>query len=173
MLAAVSPSSEFARWWANGLQNNLRAYCNCATGGIVRSIAADDPATAETFAMHLLDRANWLRRTQDESSERERVTLTAEPRACGERLGSPRVHSRTPYRKRKNVRRLRCDPYFIYHRVRRENHLIEVMDFWHSLGWNRTSDILCFPPHLRFLVFSKVKATRVGASKPGRRASFN
>jgi mRNA-degrading endonuclease RelE of RelBE toxin-antitoxin system len=38
----------------------------------------------------------------------------------------------TPYRKRKNVRRLRCDPYFIYYRVRRENHLIEVMDFWHS-----------------------------------------
>jgi hypothetical protein len=38
----------------------------------------------------------------------------------------------TPYRKRKNVRRLRCDPYFIYYRVRRENHLIEVMDFWYS-----------------------------------------
>jgi plasmid stabilization system protein ParE len=38
----------------------------------------------------------------------------------------------TPYRKRKNVRRLRCDPYFIYYRVHRENRLIEVMDFWHS-----------------------------------------
>jgi plasmid stabilization system protein ParE len=72
---------------------------------IVRYIAADDPATAKTFAMHLLDRSNLL----SEFSE----------------LG-------TPYRKRKNVRRLRCDPYFIYYRVRRENHLIEVMDFWHS-----------------------------------------
>ena len=38
----------------------------------------------------------------------------------------------TPYRKRKNVRRLRYDPYFIYYRVRHENRLIEVMDFWHS-----------------------------------------
>jgi len=39
----------------------------------------------------------------------------------------------TPYSKRKNVRRLRYDPYFIYYRVRRENRLIdEVMDFWHS-----------------------------------------
>ena len=37
----------------------------------------------------------------------------------------------TPYRKRKNVP-LRCDPYFIYYRVGRENRLIEVMDFWHS-----------------------------------------
>jgi hypothetical protein len=33
MPVAVSPSSEFARWWANGLQNNLRAYCNRATRG--------------------------------------------------------------------------------------------------------------------------------------------
>jgi len=38
----------------------------------------------------------------------------------------------TPYRKRKNVRRLRCDPYVIYYRVHRENRLSEVMDFWHS-----------------------------------------
>jgi toxin ParE1/3/4 len=72
---------------------------------IVRYIAADDPATAKTFAMHLLDRANLLSEFPE--------------------LG-------TPYRKRKNVRRLRCDPYFIYYRVRHENHLIEVMDFWHS-----------------------------------------
>lgn len=28
MQAAVSPSSEFARWWANGLQSSFRAYRN-------------------------------------------------------------------------------------------------------------------------------------------------
>ena len=39
-------------------------------------------------------------------------------------------------------------PYFIYYRVRRENHLIEVMDFGIQLGWNRTSDLLCIPLHL-------------------------
>ena len=72
---------------------------------IVRYIAVDDPATASTFAMHLLDRAELLSEFPE--------------------LG-------TPYRKRKNVRRLRCDPYFIYYRVRCENRLIEVMDFWHS-----------------------------------------
>jgi toxin ParE1/3/4 len=72
---------------------------------IVWYIAADDPATAKTFAMHLL----------------ERVDLLSEFPELG-----------TPYRKRKNVRRLRCDPYFIYYRVRHESRLIEVMDFWHS-----------------------------------------
>ena len=72
---------------------------------IVRYIAADDSATASTFAMHLLDRAELLSEFPE--------------------LG-------TPYRKRKNVRRLRCDPYFIYYRVHHENRLIEVMDFWHS-----------------------------------------
>jgi len=72
---------------------------------IVRYIADDDPTTASTFAMHLLERAELLSEFPE--------------------LG-------TPYRKRKNVRRLRCDPYFIYYRVHRENRLIEVMDFWHS-----------------------------------------
>jgi toxin ParE1/3/4 len=72
---------------------------------IVRYIAADNPAAAETFAMRLLDRAALLSEFPE--------------------LG-------TPYRKRKNVRRLRYDPYFIYYRVRSENRLIEVMDFWHS-----------------------------------------
>ena len=52
---------------------------------IVRYIAADDPATASTFATHLLDRAELLSEFPE--------------------LG-------TPYRKRKNVRRLRCDPLF-------------------------------------------------------------
>jgi len=60
---------------------------------IVRYIAADDPAAAKTFAMRLLERADLLSEFPE--------------------LG-------TPYRKRKNVRRLRCDPYFIYYRVRRE-----------------------------------------------------
>jgi plasmid stabilization system protein ParE len=63
---------------------------------IVRYIAADDPVTAKTFAMHLLDRAALLSEFPE--------------------LG-------TPHRKRKTVRRLRCDPYFIYYRIRRENHL--------------------------------------------------
>ncbi len=72
---------------------------------IVRYIAADDPEAAKIFAMRLLERADLLSEFPE--------------------LG-------TPYRKRKNVRRLRYDPYFIYYRVRRENSLIEVMDFWHS-----------------------------------------
>ena len=38
----------------------------------------------------------------------------------------------TPYRKRPNVRRLLCKPYFIYYRVRRKEQVIEVMDYWHS-----------------------------------------
>jgi len=72
---------------------------------IVRYIAADDPEAAKIFAMRLLERADLLSEFPE--------------------LG-------TPYRKRKNVRRLRYDPYFIYYRVRHENRLIEVMDFWHS-----------------------------------------
>ena len=72
---------------------------------IVRYIAADDPEAAKIFAMRLLERADLLSEFPE--------------------LG-------TPYSKRKNVRRLRYDPYFIYYRVRRENRLIEVMDFWHS-----------------------------------------
>jgi plasmid stabilization system protein ParE len=74
-------------------------------GDIVRYIAADDPATAKTFGMHLIDRAQLLSEFPE--------------------LG-------TAYRKRKNIRRLRCDPYFIYYRVRHDDHVIEVMDFWHS-----------------------------------------
>ena len=58
---------------------------------IVRYIGADDPETAKAFAMHLIDRADLLSEFPE--------------------LG-------TPYRKHKDVRRLRCDPYFIYYRVR-------------------------------------------------------
>ena len=105
MPAAASPSSEFARWWGDGLQSNFRAYCNCAVRRHRRYIAADEPAAAKTFAMRLLERADLLSEFPE--------------------LG-------TSYRKRKNVRRLRCDPYFIYYRVRREGSVIEVMDFWHS-----------------------------------------
>jgi len=54
---------------------------------VVRYIAAHDPAAAKTFAMRLLERADLL-------------------------LEFPELG--TPYRKRKNVRRLRCDPYLIY-----------------------------------------------------------
>jgi plasmid stabilization system protein ParE len=72
---------------------------------IVRYIAADDPSVAETFALHLIDRAELL--------------------ADFPELG-------TAYRKRKNVRRLRCDPYFIYYRVKSEERVIEIMEFWHA-----------------------------------------
>ena len=105
MPAAVSPSSEFARWWGDGLQVIFAPTAIARLEDIVRYIAADDPAAAKTFAMRLLERADLLSEFPE--------------------LG-------TPYRKRKNVRRLRCDPYFIYYRVRREGRLIEVMDFWRS-----------------------------------------
>jgi toxin ParE1/3/4 len=72
---------------------------------IVRYIAVDDPGTAERFASHLIDRAELL--------------------ADFPELG-------TPYRKRKNVRRLRCDPYFIYYRLPAGKDVIEIMEFWHT-----------------------------------------
>ena len=37
-----------------------------------------------------------------------------------------------PYRKRPNVKRLFCKPYFIYYRVRHDVRLVEIMEFWHS-----------------------------------------
>jgi plasmid stabilization system protein ParE len=37
-----------------------------------------------------------------------------------------------PYRKRANVRRLLCKPYFIYYRVQHDKHVVEIMDYWHS-----------------------------------------
>ena len=99
MQAAVSPSSEFARWRANGLQGSFAPTVIARLEDIVRYIADDHPATASTFAMHLLDRAELLSEFPE--------------------LG-------TPYRKRKNVRRLRCDPYFIYYRVHRENRPLKL-----------------------------------------------
>ena len=72
---------------------------------IVRYIAQDDPAAAERFGNYLADRAQLLGDFPE--------------------LG-------TPYRKRRNVRRILCKPYFIYYRVRRGEQLIEIMDFWHS-----------------------------------------
>ena len=56
----MSPSSEFARWWGDGLQSNFRAYCSARLEDIVRYIAADDPAVAKSFAMRLLERADLL-----------------------------------------------------------------------------------------------------------------
>lgn len=71
---------------------------------IVRYIAVDDPTIAEAFALHLISRAELL----------------ADFRELG-----------TAYRKRKNVRRLRCDPYFIYYRVKSKERAVEIMEFWH------------------------------------------
>ena len=72
---------------------------------IVRFIARDDPRAAVRFGDYLADRAKSLANFPE--------------------LG-------TPYRKRRNVRRLLCKSYFIYYRVRREEQVIEIMDYWHS-----------------------------------------
>jgi plasmid stabilization system protein ParE len=72
---------------------------------IVRFIAQDDPVAAERFGNYLIDRAELLIQFPE--------------------LG-------TPYRKRPNVRRILSKPYFIYYRVRRNEQVIEIMDFWHS-----------------------------------------
>jgi plasmid stabilization system protein ParE len=72
---------------------------------IVRFIAQHDPAAAERFGNYLVYRAELL--------------------ADFPELG-------TSYRKRTNVRRVLCKPYFIYYRVRRDERVIEIMDYWHS-----------------------------------------
>jgi len=72
---------------------------------IIRFIAQDDPAAAERFGNYLVDRAELL--------------------ADFPELG-------TPYRKRPGVRRVLCKPYFIYYRLRREDQVIEIMDYWHA-----------------------------------------
>ena len=72
---------------------------------IVRFIAQDDPQAAIRFGNYLVDRAESLANFPE--------------------LG-------TPYRKRPNVRRLLCKSYFIYYRLRREEQVIEIMDYWHS-----------------------------------------
>ena len=72
---------------------------------IVRYIAQDKPAAAEKFGLHLLDQTAVL--------------------ADFPELGQP-------YQKRAQVRRLWCKPYFIYYRVRPNQKVVEIMDFWHS-----------------------------------------
>ena len=72
---------------------------------IVRFIVQDDPRAAERSGNYLVDRAELL--------------------ADFPELG-------TPYRKRPNVRRILCKPYFIYYRGRRDEQVIEIMDYWHS-----------------------------------------
>jgi len=70
---------------------------------IVRYIAQENPAAAETFGIHLIDRTGVL--------------------ADFPELGQP-------YRKRVNVRRLWCKPN--YYRVQHDQKVVEVMDYWHS-----------------------------------------
>jgi len=72
---------------------------------IVRYIAQNNPRAAEKFGLHLVDRAGLLANFPE--------------------LGRP-------YRKRGNVRRLWCKPYWIYYRVQRDERIVEVMEFWHS-----------------------------------------
>jgi plasmid stabilization system protein ParE len=72
---------------------------------IVRYIAQDDPQAAIRSGEYLVDRAESL--------------------ADFPELGAP-------YRKRPDVRRLLCKPYLIYYRLRPEEKVIEIMDFWHS-----------------------------------------
>ena len=72
---------------------------------IVRFIAQDDSQAAIRFGNYLVDRAESLANFPE--------------------LG-------TPYRKRPNVRWLLCKSYFIYYRLRREEQVIEIMDYWHS-----------------------------------------
>jgi toxin ParE1/3/4 len=72
---------------------------------IVRFIARDDPSAAIRLGDYLVERAASL--------------------ADFPELG-------TPYRKRLHVRRLLCKPYLIYYRLRADDEVIEIMDFWHS-----------------------------------------
>lgn len=72
---------------------------------IVRYIAQDDPQAAIRFGDYLVDRADSL--------------------ADFPKLG-------TPYRRRPQVRRLLCKPYLIYYRLRADEHVIEILDFWHA-----------------------------------------
>jgi plasmid stabilization system protein ParE len=74
-------------------------------GEIVRFIAQDDAEAAIRFGDYLVDRAQSLAEFPE--------------------LG-------TPYRKRPQVRRLLCKPYLIYYRLRQDDQVIEIMDFWHA-----------------------------------------
>ena len=72
---------------------------------IVTHIAKDNPDAAQRFGMRLVDHAELL----------------ADFPALGQ-----------PYRKRPNVRRFLCRPYFIYYRVLHDKRFVEIMDYWHS-----------------------------------------
>src|SRR2546421_11798850 len=87
MPAEASLLRAVAKWWASGLQSNLRASRDRAARRHRALHRSGQSSTAAAFALHLIERAELL--------------------ADFPELG-------TAYRKRKNVRRLRCDPYFIY-----------------------------------------------------------
>ncbi len=72
---------------------------------IVRFITRNNPDAALRFGNRLIDHAQLLAEFPD--------------------LG-------TPYLTRPGVRRLWCKPYFIYHRIRTQDGVIEIMDYWHS-----------------------------------------
>lgn len=72
---------------------------------LVRHIARHNPAAAERFGNKLVDAVNILSRFPE--------------------LGQP-------YRQRRDVRRLWCRPYFIYYRVRSDQRIVEIMEYWHS-----------------------------------------
>ena len=72
---------------------------------IVRLIAEDNADAARRFGFKLLDRTGLLSNFPELGRE---------------------------YRNRPGVRRLLCKPYWIYYRVKHEEKIVEVMDFWHS-----------------------------------------
>src|SRR5207253_6400852 len=102
MPAKAFRSVASARKSVDGLQSNLRPADGRTIGANCSIHRDDDPAAAERFGNYLVDRAELLGDFPE--------------------LG-------TPYRKRRNVRRILCKPYFIYYRVRRGEQLIEIMDF--------------------------------------------
>lgn len=72
---------------------------------IVSCIAKDNPAAAHRLGMRLVDH----------------VELLADFPEIGQ-----------VYRKRSNVRRLWCQPYFIYYRVHHDKQTVEIMDYCHT-----------------------------------------
>lgn len=72
---------------------------------IVRYIARDNPSAANKFGLRLVDQTALLSDFPD--------------------IGHP-------FRKRANVRRFWCKPYFIYYRVWHDKQVVEIMDYWHS-----------------------------------------
>ena len=95
----------------NGLQSSFAPTAIARLEDIVRYIAADDPATASSFAMHLLDRAELLSEFQ---------------------LG-------TPYRKRRMSGAAVRSLFYLLSRAPRKP-LDRSMDFGIQLGWNRSFD---------------------------------